>query len=117
MAEEKKIPEPKQLKTSFVGDAELPIHFVNVVNVRAGLEEFYFTLGTATPFEINDLKELENLEAINAQAIFRFAVTRSVMKQVIDLMQSVYDVQTQQIAMLQASQEKEYEDDNDNTLS
>jgi hypothetical protein len=46
MAEEKKLPEPKQLRTVFVGDSELPIHFVNAVNVRAGLEEFYFTLGT-----------------------------------------------------------------------
>jgi hypothetical protein len=117
MEEEKKLPEPKQLKTFFVGDAELPIHFVNAVNVRAGLEEFYFTLGTATPFEVSDLKELEDIEAINAHTLFRFAVTRTVMKQIIDLMQSAYDVQTQQINLLQAFQEKEHEDDNDNAIS
>ena len=117
MAEENKLPEPKQLKTLFVGDAELPMHFVNAVNVRAGLEEFYFTLGTTTPLEVSDLKELEQVEAINAQALFRFVVTRTVMKQIIDLMQTVYEAQVQQMSTLQISQEKEREHDGDSTIS
>lgn len=117
MAEEKKLPETKQLKTKFIGDQELPTHFINAVNVHAGLEEFYFTLGTATPLEITDIQELENLETINAHPVFRFAVTRTVMKQIIDVMKSVYEVQTQQINLMRGFQEQERENDDDSTIS
>ncbi|GAC1631622.1 MAG: hypothetical protein NVS4B11_32000 [Ktedonobacteraceae bacterium] len=117
MAEEKKISEPKQLRAAFVKDSELPIHFVNAVNIRAGLEEFYVTLGTIVPLEITDINELEGLQTINANSLFRFAMTRTVMKQVLDLMQSVYDQQTQQAEMLGATQKKEREDDGNSTVS
>ncbi len=117
MAEEQKIPEPKQLKAVFVKDSELPIHFVNAVNIRAGLEEFYFTLGTIEPLEITDINELEGLQTIDAHPIFRFAITRTIMKQVLDLMQSVYEQQTQQATMLDATQKKESEDDGNSTIS
>lgn len=117
MEEEEKLPEPKQLKTIFVGDTELPVHFVNAVNVRAGLEEFYFTLGTTTPLEITDIKELEDIETIAAHATFRFVVTRSVMRQIIEVMKSVYDSQTQQLDALHAPQNKEQKDNGDGTAS
>ena len=117
MVEEKKIPEPKQLRATFSEDSELPIYFVNAVNIRAGLEEFYFTLGTIAPLEVTDINELEGLQTINANSLFRFAVTRTVMKQVLDLMQSVYDQQTQQVEMLVAAQKKESEDDGNSTIS
>ncbi len=117
MAEEKKLPEIKQLKTNFAEDIELPTHFINAVNVRAGLEEFYFTLGTATPVEISNIQELENLETINAHPVFRFAMTRTVMKQMIDVINSVYEVQTQQLNMMQGLQEQERENDGDSTVS
>jgi len=41
MAEEKKSSPPKQVKTIFVGDENLPTHYVNSANIRAGLEEFF----------------------------------------------------------------------------
>ena len=58
MPEEKKLPQPRQVKTIIVGDENLPTHYVNSVNIRAGLEEFFFTFGTAIPLEIADIKDI-----------------------------------------------------------
>ena len=107
MAEERK--QTKQVKTVFVGDETLPTHYVNSVNIRSGLEEFFLTFGTAVPSEIADIKDLEDIDSINAHALFRCAIPRSVMKQVIDLMTTLYENQTRQIELLQASQGKDEE--------
>jgi hypothetical protein len=108
MTEEKRSA-PKPIKTVFIGDENLPTHYVNSVNIRSGLEEFFLTFGTAVPLEITDTKDLENIDSVNALALFRCAVPRSVMKQVIDLMTTLYENQTRQIELLQASQRKEEE--------
>ena len=110
MIEERNPSSPRPVKTVFIGDENLPTHYVNVVNVRSTLEEFFLTLGTAVPLEITDSKQLEDIESISAHPLFRCAVSRSVMKQLIDLMTSLYDNQTRQIEMLQTSEEKEEED-------
>ena len=110
MADERKLPGPKQVKTVFVGDENLPTHYVNIVNVRAGLEEFFLTLGTVVPLEITDSKDLEDIDSINAHPLFRCAVSRAVMKQLIDLMAGLYENQSRQIEQLQqASQRKDEE--------
>jgi len=109
MEDERKLLETKQVKTIFVGDENLPTHYVNVVNVRSGLDEFFLTFGTAVPMEITDSKDLENIDSVNAHPLFRCAVSRSVMKQVIDLMTTLYENQTGQIELLQASQRKDEE--------
>src|SRR6266571_5540999 len=109
MAEERKISHPKQVKTIIVGDENLPTHYVNSVNIRSGLEEFFLTFGTAVPLEITDIKDLEDIDSINAHALFRCAIPRSMMKQVIDLMTTLYENQTRQIELLQASQGKDEE--------
>lgn len=110
--------ETKQVKTVFVGDENLPTHYVNMVNVRSGLEEFFLTFGTAIPLEITDSKELEDIDNINALPLFRCAVSRSVMKQLIELMTTLYENQSRQIEQLQASQRKDEEDvDSDNRSS
>lgn len=118
MEEERKPSSPKQVKTVFVGDENLPTHYVNIVNVRSTPEEFFLTLGTAIPLEITDSKQLEDIESISAHPLFRCAVSRSVMKQLIELMTNLYENQTRQIEMLQASQRKDEEyDDSDSRLS
>lgn len=119
MAEERKIQHPpKQVKTVIVGDENLPTHYVNSVNIRAGLEEFFFTFGTAIPLEVTDIKDLENIDSINAHAVFRCAMSRSMMKQVIDLMTNLYENQSGQIEQLQTSQGKDEEyGDSDNRYS
>lgn len=110
MAEEKKQPVPKPVKTVFVGDENLPTHYVNSVNIRAGLEEFFLTFGTALPLDVTDIKDLEHIDSVNAHALFRCAMSRSVMKQVIDLMTALYENQTSQVELVQASQRKDEED-------
>jgi len=107
MAEERKLSDSKQIKTVFVGDESLPTHYVNSVNVRAGLEEFFLTFGTAVPFDISNIKDLEDIDSINAHALFRCAISRSVMKQVIDLMTNLYENQSKQIEQSQAYQERD----------
>ena len=109
MAEGKKRPIPKQIKTVFIGDENLPTHYVNSVNIRSGLEEFFLTFGTAVPLDITDIKDLENIDSVNAHALFRCAIPRSVMKQVIDLMTTLYENQTKQIELMQTSQGKDEE--------
>jgi hypothetical protein len=76
----------KQVKIEFAPNVELPVHFVNSINVRAGSEEFYLTFGAAVPLEVKNVEELESIDTIEVRPYFRCALTRSVMKQVIDLM-------------------------------
>ncbi len=115
--EERQLPQQKLVKPVFVGDEELTVHYVNVVNVRSGVEEFFVTLGTAMPPEINDIKDLEGLDVVKAHPLFRFAMSRQAMKNVIELMQRIYDEQTRQMELMRTLQEKGEEDDNRNTLS
>lgn len=109
MAEERKLSGSKQVKTVFVGDENLPTHYVNSVNIRSGLEEFFLTFGTALPLEITDIKDLEDIDSVNAHALFRCAISRSMMKQLIDLMTALYENQSGQIEQSQASQRKDEE--------
>lgn len=111
MAEERKLPQQKLIKTTFVDDSDLPIHYVNVVNVRAGLEDFFVILGTVMPPDIADINDLEDLDTLNAHPLFRFAVSRNVMKQILGVMQVVYDQQTRQLEMLRAAQEEGQENE------
>ena len=110
MAEEKKTLEQKQFITKFVNDSGLQTIFVNAVNVRAGLEEFFLTLGTTVPLEIQDIEDLKQIDSIDAQPVFRCAVTRSVMRQMIDVMETVYNQQTLQIDASRQSQKQKGED-------
>ena len=110
MSEERKASHLKQVKAVFVGDENLPTHYVNSVNIRSGLEEFFLTFGTVVPFDITDISDLEGIESIKAHPLFRCAVSRSTMKQIIDLMTSLYENQTRQLELLQAVQGKDEAD-------
>lgn len=109
MADEKDILRQKQLRPKFVNESGVPTFFVNIANVRAGLEEFYLTFGTTLPIEVRDVKELEHLDTVDVQPLFRCAVTKSVMRQMIDLMENVYNQQEQQSNALNQSQGDESE--------
>ena len=109
MTEDKKQTGSKLVKTVFVGEENLPTHYVNSVNVRSGMEEFFLTFGTAVPLEITDIEDLEKINSINAHPLFRCAISRSMMKQVIDLMTTLYENQTKQIDLLHNAQGKDEE--------
>ncbi len=98
MADEKEAPARKQIKAFFTGDEDLPTHYVNMVNIRVGLEDFFLTLGTIIPTNIvDDSDEPEDLDSIKAHPLFRCAIPRSVAKDVIKLMTKMYENQTTQI--------------------
>ncbi len=107
MADESMGVQARYVKTEFHGDESLPTHYVNSVNIRSTPEEFFLTLGTVIPLDIVDIKQLEDIESISAHPLFRCAVSRSVMRQLIDLMSTIYDNQTRQIEMFQASQRRD----------
>lgn len=109
MAEERQLPQQRLIKPTFVGDSDLPIHYVNVVNVRAGQEEFYITLGTVVPPEVASIEDLDAI-SLEAHSLFRFAVSRNILKQIIDVLQGVYDNQTKQLEMLRTFQKEAQED-------
>jgi hypothetical protein len=109
MPEEREAKGPRQVKTVFIGDENLPTHYVNSVNIRSGLEEFFLTFGTAIPQEVNDIKDLQDIDSINAHPLFRCAISRSMMKQLIELMTALYENQNSQIELLQTSQRKDEE--------
>ncbi len=76
------------------------------------------TFGTAIPLEITDSKQLEEIESIPAHPLFRCVISRSVMKQVTELLTNLYENQTKQIEMLQASHRKDEKyGDGDSRLS
>ena len=83
MPEERNGSDLKRVKTVFVGDEDLPTHYVNSVNIPSGLEEFFLTFGTVVPFDITDISDLEGIESIKAHPLFRCAVSRSTMEQAI----------------------------------
>ena len=107
MPEEKNEPIQKQIKTRFVEESSLSTFFVNVMNVSAGPEEFYLTFGTLPPLEVKDVEDLNRIDTVDAKPLFRCAVTRTVMKQMIDVMEAVYNRQMQQIDALHGPQEQE----------
>jgi hypothetical protein len=107
MADESKGVQGRYVKTVFHGDESLPTHYVNSVNIRSTPEEFFLTFGTVTPLDITDIQQLEDIESISAHPLFRCAISRTVMKQLIDLMTNIYENQTKQIEVFQASQRKD----------
>ena len=86
----------------------------SIVSISAQVWKSFLTLGTAVPLDIADIKDLEDIDSINAHALFQCVISRTVMKRVIDLMTGLYENQTRQIELFQASQGKdeEYGDNN-----
>jgi|SRR5579884_160973 len=109
MPEDKNLLPNKQVKTVFVGDEDLPTHYVNSVNIRFGQDDFFLTFGTAVPLDISDIKDLEQIDSVHAKALFRCAMSRSMMKQLIDLMTNLYDNQSRLNEHTQASERKDEE--------
>lgn len=116
MKEERQPLQQKVLKAVFEGDSELPMPYVNIISVRGGAEEFFITLGIAVPPDITDIKDLESIDTVKARGLFRFAMSRHVMKDAIELMQRIYDQQTNQIEMMRTLQKGE-EDGDENPIS
>src|SRR5437667_6248829 len=78
-----------------IGDASnLPIHHVNVLDIRAGVDEFFCTLGTVIPPDQVEMEVVREAGHLVAQPIFRFAVSRETMAKFLVLLVGQYDHQT-----------------------
>jgi len=78
-----------------IGDASnLPMHYVNALVVRAGVDEFFFTLGTVTPPDQSEMEAAVEAGHLVAEPVFRFAVSRETMAKILVLMVGQYDQQT-----------------------
>ncbi len=90
-----------------IGDASnLPMHYVNALVVRAGVDEFFCILGTVTPPDQAEMEAVVEAGHLVAQPVFRFAVSRETMEKFLVLMAGQYDQQTASINQLQRLSEQ-----------
>src|SRR5260370_15497877 len=90
-----------------LGDASnLSMHYVNALDVRAGADEFFFTLGTVTPPDQAGMEAAVEAGHLVAEPVFRFAVSRETMAKFLVLMVGQYDHQTASTNKLQRLSEQ-----------
>lgn len=77
---------------------QLPLLHVNVLNIREGVDEFFLTFGVVMPPEFKTAAEAQEAVAegkqLEAQPLFRCAVSPEVMKSFITLMQTHLQLQS-----------------------
>ncbi len=99
MAEEQEKPACKQTYGFLTGEEDLPTYYVNMVNIRTSLEDFFLTFGTVVPTHyVEDPEELDNLKV---RPLFRCAMSRSRAQDLIRLLTQCYEHQTTLIEELQ----------------
>ncbi len=97
MAADQTIP-PTTTYSIVVPDApDLPLLHVNALNLRFGIDEFFFTLGVVLPPEVKDPSQVPENPRVTAEPVFRFAVSRQAMQKFIDLMVTQFNNQTAMI--------------------
>lgn len=104
---------PQNLKTFNIvfppEAANLPVHYVNALNITVGPSEFFMTIGTVTPPEVKSLEDLQAIDQVTAQPVLRMAVSPLVMKQFIDLMAQQFEQYTR-LTQVQAQTSREDEE-------
>jgi hypothetical protein len=93
-------PTPVQFNITIADASNLPIHHVNVLNLRAGSDEFFFTLGVVPPPDQAEIAAVMEAGYVVAQPVFRFAISRDTMEKFLAIMAGQYDQQTTLIEQL-----------------
>lgn len=79
-------------------DPELPLLHVNVLNVRAGVDEFFLTFGVVLPPQFKTPAEIQEAAtegvSLEAQTLFRCAVSPETMRSIVTLMQNQLQLQS-----------------------
>lgn len=107
----------KTVKVAMHADDTLPTPYVNAIHAQVGPDDCFLTFGIAQPLNIQVDTDLSMIDSIEARALFRCVISRSTMKQMIDLLTAQYDMQTQQSETFQALQRKEEDDAHPNGSS
>lgn len=73
--------------------SDLPMPYVNAIEIRAGVAEFFITLGVAQPPSQTEIVAMTEAGTIPAHPVARFAISYETMEQFLTLMASQYDQQ------------------------
>jgi hypothetical protein len=73
--------------------SDLPMPYVNAIEIRAGVAEFFITLGVAQPPSQAEIAAMTEAGTIPARPVARFAISYETMEQFLTLMASQYDQQ------------------------
>ncbi len=87
-------PVPVTFNIKTADASHLPIYHVNVLELRSGIDEFFFTLGIIVPPDQEEGIAATEVGHLVAQPVFRFALSRDTMEKFLALMASQYDQQT-----------------------
>jgi hypothetical protein len=74
---------------------KLPLPYVNALVVLSGVDDFFVTIGSVVPPEIQSDEDLEKHTELTAKPLFRFAVSRSNLESFIATLQERHDDQVQ----------------------
>ncbi len=75
MSEQNMEQKPESLIVTMSDATNLPIYHVNAMNLRGSVDEFFFTLGVVQPPDRTELSAIKETGNIQAQPIFRFAIS------------------------------------------
>lgn len=94
-------PRSVTLNVTIADASNLPVHHVNALVVRSGVDEFFLTLGVVTPPDQTEVVTATEIGHLVAQPVFRFAISRETMAKFLAVMAGQYDDQTKLIRQLQ----------------
>jgi hypothetical protein len=77
---------------------ELPLPYVNACSVQSGVDDFFVTVGAVVPPEIKSEEDLKKYSEIVAKPLFRFALSRSSIEQLMTTLYEQYQNQTRHLA-------------------
>jgi hypothetical protein len=93
-------PTPVTFNVTIADASNLPIHHVNALALRTGVDEFFFTLGVVVPPDQVEAAAAAEAGYLEAQPVFRFAISRDTMEKFLAVMAGQYDQQTTLIKQL-----------------
>jgi hypothetical protein len=99
-------PTPVTFNIIMADASNLPIHHVNALAIRSGSDEFFLTLGVVQPPDQSEVAALVEAGHIEAQPVFRFAISRDTMEKFLAVMAGQYDEQTRAIKQLRSLMQK-----------
>ena len=99
-------PTPVTLDVRITDASNLPLQHVNVANIRFAKDEFFVTLGVVTPPGPPELAAAQQVGYLEAQPVFRFAMSRDTMEKFLALAASQYDEQTRLTDQLKGPSDK-----------
>jgi len=99
-------PTPVTLDVRMTDASSLPLQHVNVVSIRFATDEFFITLGVVMPPDPPEIAAAQKAGYLEAQPVFRFAMSRDTMEKFLSAAAGQYDQQTRLIDRLNSPDDK-----------